>query len=40
MGYTNRDGQAAITMPSNVDSGYMTVTGDDIQPIIDQLVKF
>ena len=40
IGYTNSEGQAAITMPSNVDSGFMTVTGADINPIVDQPVKF
>lgn len=40
VGYTNNEGQAAITMPSNVDTGFMTVTGTDINPIVDQPVKF
>jgi hypothetical protein len=40
IGYTNNQGQAAITIPSNLDSGYMTVTGADITPIVDQPIKF
>lgn len=38
--YTNNNGQAVFTMPSNIESGYMTVTGIDVVPIVDQAVKF
>ena len=37
---TNDNGQAAVTMPSNAVSGYLTVIGADATPIIDQPVKF
>lgn len=37
---TNSKGQAAITLPGNVKSAYMTVTGVDVTPIVDQLVQF
>ncbi len=40
VGYTNNNGQAAITMPSKETHGYMTVTGVDVTPIIDQMIKF
>ena len=38
--YTNDKGQAALTMPVNMTSGYMTVTGADVTPIVDQPIKF
>ena len=40
LAYTNNNGQAVITMPANVDTGYMTITGVDVVPVIDQLIKF
>ncbi len=37
---TNSDGQAVLTVPANLENAYMTVTGDDVTPIIDQPIKF
>ena len=38
--FTNDNGQAAVTVPSGYDSGFMTVTGADITPVVDQPIKF
>ena len=38
--YTNDNGQAALTVPASIESGYMTVTGIDVTPIVDQPIKF
>ena len=40
LAYTNDKGQAVVTMPANLESGYMTVTGPDVTPIVDQPIKF
>lgn len=38
--FTNNEGQAVVTMPAGFSSGYMTVTGADLTPVVDQPIKF